>query len=53
MIKTKCSNLTLENESKLMKPTWNNEGTASKQDEESVSRNKYNTEKLLSLSYGL
>lgn len=50
MIKTKYSCLTLENGSKLMKLTWNNEGTASKKDEESVSRQEYNTEKQLSLS---
>lgn len=33
-----------------MKPTSNKEGTAPKQDEESVPRNKYKTEKQLSFS---
>lgn len=47
----KPNSLTLENGSKLMKPTWNHEGTASKQVEESVSTNNYNTEKQVSLSW--
>lgn len=38
MNKTKCSSLTLENGSNLMKSTLNNEGTASKQDEECIKK---------------